>query len=200
MTQLEIINLALSHIGQNPITQTQLDNNSHPSAIAANTYWVPCRDEVLGESNWSFANTTLALSAVSAVTDVVWDYCFTYPTLAVGSVWNVFDEGTIDTKEDQKFEVKYVPSQSNKCIFSNLEHAYAEYTYKVTDPEIWSQKFAMAFSYRLASSIAVPIGAGVEMANNMAVIYNGIIQEAKRLGASEKVKKPNQDSGYINSR
>lgn len=200
MTQLQIINLALSHLGQNPITQTELTADTSPSAIAANDYWEPCQDEVLGEAAWSFATVTQSLSAIETLEDVEWSYMYDYPTLAVSSIWNVFNEGTPTTKGKQEFEVKYVPSESNKVIFSNLEDAIAEYTYQVTDPLIWSHKFCMAMSYLLAARMAVPLAADTDKALKILGIYAPILDEAKRLDASSKIKKPPQSSSYVNAR
>lgn len=199
MTQLQIVNLALSHLGMLAITQAQLTANVHPSAVSANNFWEPCRDEVLGEAPWSFASCTLAMSTL-AVTDVEWQYVYSWPTMCVGSVWSVFDEGSYLEKSDNEFEVRYVPSQSNKCIFTNLLDAYAEFTYKVTDPEIWSDKFAMAFSYKLASSMNMSLSGDANKSLKLLDIYNVILSEAKRIGATEKVKKPFRKSGYIDAR
>lgn len=199
MTKLEIVNLSLRHQGMLPITQVQLDANVHPSAVAANAYWEPCRDEVLGESEWSFATTTLAMSTV-AVSDLKWEYVYSYPTMCVGSVWSVYDEATVDSKDSQEFEVRYVPDESDKCIFTNLQYAYAEFTYKVEDPEIWSDKFAMAFSYRLAASMSPSLSGDSNKGLKLMDIYNVILSDAKRIGSSEKIKKPPEKCSYIEAR
>ncbi len=200
MTQLEIINLALVNIGNVPITQAQLTANTIPSAIAANLYWEPLRDEVLGEARWSFATTTLALSALDTIDDVVWTSVYSYPTLSVGTIWNVFNVDTVTDKEDQQFEIKYIPSLGVKGIFTDLEEAYGEYTYKVTDTEIWNDKFNIAFSYRLSASMCMYLTGDSDKANNLMMLYSGIVGEAKRLGFHEKKSKPYRDSGYINAR
>jgi hypothetical protein len=199
MTQLQIVNLALHHLGMKSITQAQLTANAIPSSVEANIFWEPCRDEVLGETNWSFSTSTLCLSALD-IDDLEWEYVYSYPTLSVGAVWAVYDESTVDNKYDNNFEVKYTPSQTAKCIYSDLDHAYAEYSYKVTDPAIWSDKFNMAFSYRLAAEMAIPLQADAKKAADMLILYNGIVGEAKRIGASEKIKQPNQTSRYQTSR
>lgn len=200
MTQLQISNLALAHLGMNAITQAQLTASVIPAAVAINSFWEFARDEVLGEISWSFANTTLAMVAIDDITDIEWEFCYEYPTLAVGSIWNVFDEGSVSTKEEQEFEVKYVPSELNKCVFTNLEAAYAEYTYKVTDPDIWSDKFNMAFSYRLAASMAMLLTGDADKGLKLMGIYNILLAEAKRIGNSEKVKAPPESQKYLNSR
>lgn len=200
MTQLQIVNLALAHLGQLAITQSELDNNSNPTAIAANAFWVPCRDEVLGESDWPFATVTQSLSALDNLSDSEWDFIYSYPTLTVSSIWNVFNDATIDDKAKQEFTVKFVIATGSLAIYSNLDDAIAEYTYKVTDPSIWSNKFVMAFSYRLAASMAIPVAGDAAKGLELRDIYNAILSEAKRLESSEKIKVPPQGSKYIDAR
>lgn len=199
LIKLQIINLALGHSGMTSITQAQLTANELPSAIAANLYWDVCQDEVLGEVPWSFATNTLALSSLN-VRDIIWSYCYSYPTVSVGSMWNVFNEATTVTKEEQEFEVKYISSLAVSAIYTNLQYAYGEFSYRVTDTTIWSTKFVMAFSYKLASSMTMSISGDVTKATALSDIYNNLIGEAKRIGNSEKRKVPNVSSSYQDGR
>lgn len=201
MTNLQIINLSLVNLGQNVITQAQLTANAHPSAVAANLWWEPCRDEVLGANNWSFATVTQVLTALD-ITDSQWDYVYSYPavTLAVSSMWKVFNDGTAATSDEQEFTVKYIPTLGVTAIFTDLDDAYAEYTYKVTDTTLWTNEFNMAFSYRLSAAMAKMITGASDLGTAAMAIYNGLISEAKRLSFSEKPKKPEENCGYINTR
>ena len=198
--KLQIVNMALLHLGQAKITQAQLTAASIPSAMAMDVMWDPCRDEVLGESDWPFATCTETLSVIDTITDAEFEYVYTYPTSAVSSVWAVFDEGTADKKNEQEFIVKYVPASSNKFIFSHLEDAIAEYTYQVTDALMWSNKFNTTFSYKLAAETCVSITGDAQKAMNLMNIYNGLLGEAKRVSSSEKYKKPTQTSKYLEAR
>ncbi len=203
MTQLQIINLSLVNLGQNVITQAQLTANAHPSAIAANLWWEPCRDEVLGANNWSFATVTLALTALD-ITDLEWEYVYSYPavTLAVSSMWNVYNEATFDKKDAQEFTVKYIPTLAVTAIFTNLDYAYAEYTYKVTDTTLWTNQFVMAFSYRLSAAMANSITGASQLGIAASQMYTNLISDAKRLSFSEKPKKDSSqnDCKYIKAR
>lgn len=201
MTSLQIINLSLVNLGQNVITQALLTANVHPSAIAANLWYEPCRDEVLGANNWSFATVTQTLTAL-AITDSQWDFVYAYPTvsLCASSMWKVFNDATIDTSDQQEFTVKYVPTLGVTAIFSDLATAYAEYTYKVTDTTLWTNEFIMAFSYRLSAAMAKSITGASDNGVLASQTYNNLISEAKRLSFSEKKKKPDEDCKYINVR
>lgn len=199
MTQLQLINLSLVNLGQNVITQAQLTANAHPSAVAANLWWEPCRDEVLGSNNWSFATVTATLSALD-IDDARWDYVYSYPVSAVSSMWYVYNDATASIRDQQEFTVRYIPTLGVSAIFSDLDEAKVEYTYKVTDTTMWSPQFIMAFTYRLAAAMAMSITGAGDKGLQAAQTFNGLIAEAKRLSFYEKPKKPDEDCKYINAR
>lgn len=194
-SKIDIANLALTHLAMNPIRS--LETNS-PAAIACNTYFDSSRDEVLGEAQWSFANAQAAL-ARSTVTVIGWDYVYAYPSKAA-AVWAVYDEATVKEKDSQEFEIKLSPTNNVRVICSNLVDAYCDYTHKVEDTSLYSPKFVIALSYRLAAAMAHTLVGSVEVGTTMMTIYNALISEAKRLNASEKIKKPFQRSSYQDSR
>lgn len=199
MTQLDIVNLSLVNLGQNVITQAQLDANVHPSAVVANLFWQPCRDEALGDSNWSFATVTQTLSALN-ISDSEWNFCYAYPTLTVSSMWNVFNDSTVEEKNAQEYAIKYIPTLTVSAIFSNLDVAIAEYTYKVTTTTIWSVKFCIALSYKLSAAMAMSLTGDKDKSTTAGLIYNSLIGDAKRLSFSEKPKTNQTPSAYINAR
>jgi glycyl-tRNA synthetase alpha subunit len=201
MTSLQIINLSLSTLGQATISQAQLTADAHPSAVAANDWYEPCRDEVLGANNWSFATVTQALTALD-VDDIKWEYCYSYPdvTLAVSTMWHVYNEATANTKDQQEFTVKYIPTLAVTAIYTDLEDAYAEYTYKVTDTTLWTTQFVMALVYRLASAMAVTLTGAKDKGIEAGQLYNVMISDAKRLSFSEKPKKEEMECKYIEAR
>ena len=200
MTQLQIINLALVHQGSATLTQSALDNLSDPASLAANVLWEPCRDEVLGSARWSFATVTQTLSVIDNIIDAEYDYVYTHPTLSVGAIWCVFNEGSVDTKEDNEFELRYAPTLTLSVIYTNEADAIAEYTYKVTSPAVWSDSFNMAFSYLLASRMCAATTGDVDKSLKLGQIYSSLISDSKRIGASEKRKKPKETSNYLNAR
>lgn len=191
----DLSNLALNHIGMQPI-QDITDLND--SAIACNTYWNPCRDDIFSEHDWAFASAQDALVLVPN-TLLGWCYIYAYPPTAA-RVWNVYNLATVKEKEEQEFEAKNIPSAGIKVIGSNNSEAYADFTYIEEDPTLWEPKFAFAFSYRLAASIAKTLTGDDEIAKNMMTVYTGMLAEAKRVGFAEKKKKPNNESSTVKSR
>lgn len=194
-SQTEIANLALHHLGVQTIANI---SDSVPAAEACNDMWVPCRDDVLADYNWPFASVEEALATV-VDTLLAWDYVYQYPSNAA-AVWVVYNEDTVDKKFEQEFETKYIGSSNKRVIGSDLDEAYVEYTRKVADTTIWSPKFVMAFSFKLAAAVCVQLTGDEKKALNLLGLYNGIISEAKRIGSIEQIKKPSPTSKYKTAR
>ena len=202
-----ICNLALSHLGQKRLASglaTDLENNN-PSAIAIDTHWTASRNDVFSEFKWPFATVIEPMQVQVDVNDTMypeWLYFYVY-TENAATVWNVFDPSTVEQKEEQEFEVVYRPALNKKvicCNITNTSSAFNEYTYNVTDTLLWSPKFIMAFSYRLAAAIAVTLTGSKEKALELMTIYNAFIHEAKRIAHVQKKKKPAQTAGIVNAR
>lgn len=195
VSQVQIINRALAHLGMNPITNIQSDT---PSAIVANQFWEQCRDDVFSEHRWPFANVQVNLALV---TDEIsgWEFVYGYPAKCA-RLFNVFNEGTISEKDIQEFEVVYISSSNKRVVCTNLDEAIGEYTYKVSDTSIWDSKFITAFSYRLASEMAHSLIGDVDKGLKLMQIYNAFISDAKRLSYQEKIKKPTRVSSAYDAR
>lgn len=194
-SQTDICNLALNHIGMQPIEDIDDDNDS---AIACNTFWTPSRDDVFSEHRWAFATSQQSLALV-ANKIVGWCFVYGYP-VKVARVWNVYNQCTVKQKEEQEFEKLFIPIDNINVICSNNQFALADCTYIVIDTTLWDAKFVLAFSYRLAAAICKTLTGDDQLAANMMTVYNAMLNESKRVGFSEKRKKPNDESGYAKSR
>lgn len=197
MDQTTILNMGLHHLGMEPILSIA---DLNPSAKVLNDYWVPARDDTFSEHRWPFADAQITLQLLD-VTIVGWDYVYGYP-INIGGVWNVYGEGAVDHKEECDFEVKYLIEQDRKVICSNEPYALADVTYIVSNVSIWSPKFCMAHALKMATLACPDLISDNEKALQLAQLYAGTLAEAKRIGASEQKKKPNQNSvdGTVNSR
>ena len=197
LSQLQICNLALNHLGMNSVSALTDDN---PSVDACNVFYEPVRDDVFRELKWPFATIQAVLTTTSA-TIVGWDYVYTYPANAV-TVWSVYNEATVDRKDEQEFEVLLSDETSTgaKIICTNTADAYADYTFKTSDTSVYDTKFVFALSYKLAATMAHMLIGSAEKGLKLMEIYNAIIHEAKRISAIEKLKKPVFNSSYQDSR
>lgn len=199
-TQISIANLALAHCGMNQVTSLSASSND-PKIKVINQFWAVARDDVFAEIDWSFATVTQMLTQIDDYEDAQWAYAYEFVTVNVANFWYVFEEGTASKKDEQKFEIKYDPNLADKVILSDLDDAIGLYTYIVTDVTLWSHKFVMAFSYRLASMILPLLTNDTEKALMLANIANNYVLEAKRIDSYNKEKIPLRPvSSYITAR
>jgi len=194
-SKIDICNMALAHLGMKAITSITAPN---PASIACNEFFDPSRDDVFSESRWPFASASEPL-VLSTETVLGWNYAYAYPVKAA-AVWDVYNEGSVSDKEEQEFEVIFKPSSNLRIVCSDLQLAYADYTYILEDTGIYSPKFVMALSYRLAASMSHTLIGSAEVGLKLLDIYGAAISEAKRVSSREKKKKPRQTSSYQDSR
>jgi hypothetical protein len=197
MTQLQIINLALRHLGMQTLNNLNANN---PSTQVMNEFWAVCRDVVFREHQWGFANVQQALTAYTGTVPSGWLFAYDYPTANVATVWTVYNEGTLEDKDAQDFDCLYIPDENKKIIVSDLDAALADVTWIITDPTEWDAKFCHALSYNLAASSASFLTADLNKATTLMALYGTFIADVKRIDAVERRKKAKLSSTYQNAR
>ena len=197
MDQTIILNMALHHLGMEPIISI---NDLNPSAKVLNDFWIPARDDTFSEHQWPFADAQISLQLMTN-TIIGWDYVYGYP-VNVARIWNVYNEGSVKWKHEREFEKKYLVAEDRAVICSNEDSAFADVTYIVSNVSIWDPKFCMAHSLKMAALACPDLLGDQDKALQIMTVYNGIINEAKRIGSSEQKTKPNQEAtdGYIAAR
>lgn len=206
-----ICNMALGHLGLQPINAIS-DNNKR--AITCNLFFNPSRDDTFSEHRWPFA-MTIDTMLLKSYTFPQWLYTYAYPVNAA-RVWTVFGiNGTLQVnpldnsmmpvnsvfeEESIEYETLYIPTDNINVIATNQANAYCRYGFIVPDTTIWTPKFCMAFSYRLAAAMCASLTGDAGKALSLMQIFSGFNSEEKRIGRVETMKKPPQQSGYVKSR
>ncbi len=198
--QVQIINLALSHLKQKPIQST---SESTVNAQAAMREWDAALDECLGCRNWGFASVIDTLVLVSEDDYTVppqWLYAYAYPTKAL-AVWRLYNEGTADMKKGEPFRRLFDPDRNVSVIVTNVEDAYAEYSYSVSDTTKYSPFFVNMLSHRLAVPLALSINGDEKLSEGQLKIYFSMKSEAERQDSYENQEAPpERTSGYQDAR
>ena len=143
--------MALQHIGDR-WDITALDDAS-PEAEQVNLIFEDTRDALLRAHPWGFAKKFTSPAALTGTVPGNWDYMYTYMTDAL-TVRGIIDP----TKENLtiKFEVARNDTGA-KVILTNQEDPEFGYTQAITDPNEFDPQFVLAFSYMLASRLAIPL-------------------------------------------
>lgn len=200
---LEIINLALSHIAQKPITQTQLNTNSTIQTQAAIREWASALKETLAGYDWGFARVEEALTVIAAATfePVNYEYAYVRPTDCV-AIWRIFNASTSEKTIGEKFMEIYDKTNALVRICTDASDAYIRYTYYLTTTSLYSPYFTTAFSHRLASALAVPLNGNKEEAKGQIAVFNTMISEAHRHDSygTNETHEANEKSDIVDSR
>lgn len=200
-SQLNIINLALSHIAQTPVTAAQLIANNTVQSQAALRVWEFARKETLRAYNWGFAKTQEALAITTDYDPAVYTYAYIYPTNCV-AVRKVNVRTNLDDTISGKYEIMHDPTNDLQRIVTDIEDAYIEYTYDHDTPTLWDSAFVVAFAYRLAAEMAVPLNGNPNQAEAQVKLAGDAISEAKRHDASNKHESHDgvEKSNFVDSR
>jgi len=174
-SEVEISNLALSNIRAGSINSL---NEASLQAQVCKLKYPIIRDMILTEIPWGFARTIQGLAVLT--TDIFnWTYAYQYPSdclkinRLIGSQEELSNADAdvisrmIDSQllpiSDMRPQVPYevFNFSDNKIIASNESSLRIEYVKKITDPNLFTTLFIMAFSHLLAAEVAIPI-IGVE--------------------------------------
>jgi len=195
--KLGVINLALRTLGMNKIKDL---NGNDPSTTVMLDFWDICVESVFGGHQWSFANVQEALVESTETVPFGWLFAYKSPTVNAATVWTVYNEGTLDTKDEQDFDTYYMTLSAATVLVSNLDEALCEYTYYVADPTKWDKTFAHAVAHFLAASACPMLTGDVDKALKIMQIYNGLMSEVKRVDSFGKLKKAKITASAIQSR
>lgn len=203
-SQLNVINLGLSHIAQVPITAAQLAAlTGNVQVEVALRVWEPARQEALRAANWGFAKVQEALVVLASTTfdPVVYDYAYTYPANCL-AIRKVNNEVNIDDTISGLFERMYDSENIAVRIVTDIEDAYIEYTYDHDTPTLWDSAFVMAMSFYLAALMAVPLNGDGKQAEAQAKLAFNAASEAKRhdAGSRHESHDANKKSNYVDAR
>lgn len=196
ISQVDICNLALTHIGKASISS--LDEASEPARKCKLIYSIS-RDAVLRASTWKFATKVEALAEISGETLLGWDYLYKEPSTCL-FVRKIYNEATVGLPDPQEFKQLLSPLTSQKAIAAKIEQAYAEFTNRVTDPNLYDTSFIKALSYLLASELAQPLTGDLAMGKRMLDVYSVMIDEAQLTNGSEGFVKQQRTSSYLDAR
>lgn len=212
MSDTEIANLALGRlaVGQ-PIGS--LSETSQTARVCARFY-EQCRREVLRAYPWGFASTAQYIAEVEQ-TFPGWSYVYQYPNKAL-MVWSVADESGIrqwcnysscrdqysqllfaDVMRRCPFKIALGTDKTSTVILSDVENAWAYYTYDVTSTALFPPDFTSALAWRLAMEVGGPLRADAGLVSNASNQYFIALSRAAAQTMNEQLDDVLPDSPSI---
>lgn len=192
-SDIEVCNRALARVGVDQLIEDFDDPNNR--ARQCRLAFSPCRDEVLQDFPWNFAQQVAALALASDVTVPGWRYAYLYPadcvqvhavtsdsgmrnfaSVSCCEIWNYNALG----QSRQPFAVMSHPTIENaRILVTDQVEAYAWFTQKTDDLSIWSPLARSALSWRIAGELALALKADARMAQNASNAYTSAVSSAQ---------------------
>lgn len=192
-SETEISNLAISHCGSGKEI-SNLDTDQGEEASVCRRFYELARDQVLRDFAWPFATKFRVLSLVEEDPSDEWDYSYRYPTdcLKLRRILSGQRRDTNDTRSPYKI----LSDDSGLLIYSDVEDAEVEYTFRQDDPSFYPADFTMALSYKLAFYIAPRITSGdpFNMQQKFSQLYQMEIDRAAKNSVNEEQPDVEADS------
>lgn len=171
---VEIGNRALARIGIDQLIESLDDPNNRARQVRL--AYEPCRDEVLEDFAFNFAQSVVALAPVTDCVVPGWGYCYRYPARCA-KVHAITDEGGVRAarpywpRADIWDYGRFLPGRSEfrvmadplndgaRLLVTDTPKAWAWYTAKIEDPAQFTALFRSALAWRMAMDLALALRA-----------------------------------------
>ncbi|MDY0189063.1 MAG: hypothetical protein RBR16_14200 [Syntrophus sp. (in: bacteria)] len=171
-SKTSIVNLALSRLGQPPITD--IDEGT-VTADKFKAVWDDIRDFVLATHPWNFAVKRASLARLAETPDFKWSYYYQLP----GDCLRVTQLG------EQEDEYLWEIEAEGKLATDEAE-ANIEYIARITEEGRYSPGFVNALAYRLAAEKCFDLTGRLDLAKNLLQLWPQELAAAISFDSQEK--------------
>ena len=193
-SEVQIAKLALQHIGDR-WDISDLDEDT-PEAEQVKLVFDDTRDALLRQHPWNFAKKFATPAALRGTVPANWDYMYVYPTDAL-RILGIVDP--LETGVPIKFEVGR-NSSDIKTVLTDQVDAEFYYTMRVTDTTQFDPEFTMAFSYKLAAKLAMPLTGERSIMGDMDTLATNVVNSAWETDSNEGIEEDLPEATWIQAR
>jgi len=189
---VQIVNLALSWLGQNQINALGDNQNE---AIVMNANYALSRDKVLNDNAWSFATRREILSPVAAPPAFGFANQFLIPSdvLFVHRVLRPQSTGaTLFSQVASRISQNADWIREGNHILAREDVIHCVFIIRITNTDLFSPSFVHALAARLAADTALTFTENIKLKDRMEEMYIAKLAEAQfsegRQGRTEKIQ------------
>jgi hypothetical protein len=193
-SDVEIVNLALSHLGSTARINSLTEDSEE--AHHARLVYAKARDALLRGHAWRFATSYQTLASLGDP-PTHWDYSYQYPNNCLRALEIVT---LVEGDDPVPFEVALAPSGDSRVILCDLPQAQLKYIARVTNPNLYDPNFVVALSWLLAVELAAPLTGDKERMQLVTDTYQRAVSAAAALDANEAHRDLNRDADHIRAR
>lgn len=199
-TKTRICNKALSHLGSS-VEIGAVETERSAEAAACRMFFDDARQETLSAWPWPFATKFEALALLETSPNEEWAFSYRYPADCL-DFRRILSGSRNDTRYT-RVPMKIGSDGIGGVIFTDKENAEAEFGIDILENfNLFSPKFEIALSYRLASFIAPRVTGGdpFKMGDKALAMFRGLIEGTKAGSANEEQPDPDPESEFITTR
>jgi hypothetical protein len=185
-TEVEICNLALSHLGDEATVSSIDPPEGSPQAEHCARFYPIARDVLLEMHDWSFATRRVTLPVLS-VPSWSWMFAYAWPSECI-RILAVLPYGASTDDDSQDYETESI-SDGTKIILTNAESASCRYIAAVNETSRFPPLFVESLARLLASYLAgklVKGEAGRKAAMDQLAAFNMTFARATVSDANQK--------------
>jgi len=199
-TKINACNLALAHIGQSPIQSLEEQNTA---SRFCNRFYDAILEVVIADYNWSFNTKISDTLAEVDITVNEWAYAYSLPPDFLIPVkileTSVDTDGTtIYTTPDESTPIPF--EIMGDYLYTNQQTPKIKYIFNNVNTAKQSSQFYMAFSYKLAAALAIPVAGKQGLSDSMEVRYERMIGKAKTTDSAADKVSLNDGQAYVDAR
>tara|TARA_R110001599_G_scaffold171353_1_gene362436 strand:+ start:447327 stop:447929 length:603 start_codon:yes stop_codon:yes gene_type:complete len=196
-SEVAISNMALARIGVTTFISSLSERSQE--ANVCSLFYEPCRDFVLSDDyDWNFASKRTQLSNLGSP-PTNWQYRYALPSDCL-KARNIVIAGMPTPRSDQRIPFEVSVENEAKVLYTDQPLAELLYTRRVTDPNLFSPSFIMAFAWYLGSEIAFPLSVSQSIATKAFQMYAQVIARAGASSMNESQKRVEPESEFISGR
>lgn len=203
-SMVAICNIALTRAGCTTISSLDEATNE---ARQCKLEYESIRDQVLRAYPWSSATKIVALALTNEKIPG-WQYAYSYPAdcLLMRKVYSaehayIYSSGSdhlclhdIDNKR------KVIMTSSGRVVLSNIDSAYAEYTFRNTNTESYDPELINSIAWALSYAISVSLTGNKELREHLYKLYVESVQSAHLSDKIENCTEVLTSNKYIKAR
>lgn len=197
---VEIVNLALSHLGENATVSSIDPPEGSAEAEHAAMFYPQARDAMLEMYEWRFATKRVLLALTTSGT-FEWGYAYALPSGMLRALAVL--PATASADADGEDYDQQLDAGDAQIILTNCKDASLKYTARITDSTRFPPLFVDALSWLLAAHMAGPIikgKQGLEATKGCLQMFGVLLAQAKASDANQRKVVPANKPGWIGAR
>lgn len=193
MDKIQIVNIALGRIG---VAAIESLSEASEAARVASRYYDIDRQLVLRKYPWGFATRRVQLAQIETKPND-YKYAYRYPAdvLYLRGMYNEYFDKPI---HEQNYKI--LSDKSGKVLYTDIPHAYIEYTADLEDVSLFDPQFSECLAWKLASDIAFALTGNLQIMQTALQAYNAYVNEAMGNDAEEDEEEDVEVNRFVDAR